>query len=284
MRRNAVILSEPLTKPSRGQRSEHAISCSRCRESYFPTIRALLKGDYLCASCVNAYQKGRWEQIPEVRERRKKYQQKRRRPISLRKIPKRRFTIEDAQALMEDPFIGSLPGLPIRAVKQLRARLVREGLIPDSRATWSKEEIATLRAMYGKERIKRIAQALPGRSVKAIEVKAHKLRLEGKRALCVPKGARVRRADQLLIRDHVAAAVPRWPPPHIREEVISMLTLAVLERRVALEDVVGNVKPFITRAYAMHPDKGAPASLDAKIYDDGPTTLGDTIESTAFRF
>jgi hypothetical protein len=51
-----------------------------------------------------------------------------------------------------------------------------------------------------------------------------------------------------------------------------------------MEDVAKNVKPFITRAYAMHPDKGAHASMDAEIYDDGPTTLGDTIESTAFRF
>lgn len=70
----------------------------------------------------------------------------------------------------------------------------------------------------------------------------------------------------------------------MREEVVSSLILDVLDRRTRFNDLPQKVKPAITRAYAMFPEKGAHASLDAQIFGDGDTTLGDRIDSTVFRF
>lgn len=95
----------------------------------------------------------------------------------------------------------------------------------------------------------------------------------------VSRGAR----SHTLI-EAVNAAVPRTLPEHVRSDLCQDLILAVLEGEIPLEGIQHQVKPYLTRVYRMFPVIGAPLSLDMPLFDDGPTTLGDSIESTAFRF
>ena len=82
----------------------------------------------------------------------------------------------------------------------------------------------------------------------------------------------------------VQAAVSRNLSKQMRDEIINMIALDALERRLAFTAIKDAFKTYKTRYYAMYPDKGAHASMDAQLYEDGSTTLGDTIESTEFRF
>jgi hypothetical protein len=82
----------------------------------------------------------------------------------------------------------------------------------------------------------------------------------------------------------VQAAVPRTLPKIMRDEIVNMMIVAALERRLDFKAIRAAFKAYQTQYYVMYPDKGAHTSLDAEIYNDGPTTLGDTIESTALRF
>lgn len=70
----------------------------------------------------------------------------------------------------------------------------------------------------------------------------------------------------------------------MREEIVSMMLVDALGRKLAFEDIKDAYKSYRTQYFRMHPDKGAPQSLDAKVFEDGEATLGDRIDSTIFRF
>jgi hypothetical protein len=59
---------------------------------------------------------------------------------------------------------------------------------------------------------------------------------------------------------------------------------ALVSGRVTPETLRASVKAAVTAVHKMHPDRGTPASLDAQIFDDGPTTLGERISNDVFRF
>ena len=82
----------------------------------------------------------------------------------------------------------------------------------------------------------------------------------------------------------VQGAIPRSLPKLIRDEIVSMMVLDALERRLAFTAIKDSFRTYRTRYYEMHPEKGAHRSLDEKVFEDGNTTLGETISSEAFRF
>jgi hypothetical protein len=74
----------------------------------------------------------------------------------------------------------------------------------------------------------------------------------------------------------IRAAVPANFPRDAREEIIASMALAIIEGRLWQRDIGQRVGEFIKAHYRMFSNFG-PLSLDARLYDDGATTLGDTI-------
>lgn len=73
-------------------------------------------------------------------------------------------------------------------------------------------------------------------------------------------------------------AVSSRLPPHVRDDVISEIILAVLEGDLAEADISKHAGKFLAAHYKMHPTKFGPISLDAPAYrDGGRDTIGDTI-------
>lgn len=71
-------------------------------------------------------------------------------------------------------------------------------------------------------------------------------------------------------------------PAHLKDEVRSAMFLAVAEGRLNLRDATARVREFVTLQYRMFTKfvpggGGIMRSLDEQVYDDGPTTLGDSV-------
>lgn len=86
-------------------------------------------------------------------------------------------------------------------------------------------------------------------------------------------------AKQLSSNDIYAAAwsaVPRTIPADVRDDVISMIILAVLEGEIRIEDVPRLSREFTNRHYRQF-SKFDTSSLDAPLYHDSSKTLLDTL-------
>jgi hypothetical protein len=83
----------------------------------------------------------------------------------------------------------------------------------------------------------------------------------------------VRGADFLmLIRDAVSTNLPE----QIRDDVIGVMALELVEGKLRPADIRRRVREYVTAQYRQF-SKFGPLSLDARLYEDGATTLGDTI-------
>ncbi len=71
-------------------------------------------------------------------------------------------------------------------------------------------------------------------------------------------------------------AVPKSLPGEIREEAIARMALAWTEGNLRPRDIPARVDEFIRKHFRAF-SKYGPMSLDAKLFDDGTVTLGDTI-------
>jgi len=243
-------------------RSNVTFTCPKCKNEHYPLMSALLRNDLRCRECINAKQ----------REWHKRHCDKTRvRPF------RHRWTPEEDRLVMATT--GAIPGRTLAACRDRRTELGA----PLAFTRWSAEEKALIRKLAGKVSTGEIAERyLIGRTTHAIERHCEKHGISLR--VAKPKLHRLSERQRALVPQAVEKAVPRTLPAQVRGEVVQSLMLAVLERRVAFADIARQVKPFITKAYAMFPNYGAPISLDAPMFDDGPTTLGDRIESTAFRF
>jgi hypothetical protein len=74
----------------------------------------------------------------------------------------------------------------------------------------------------------------------------------------------------------IRSAVPTTLPAQIRDDVIGAMTLEVVEGKLKTADIRRRVREFITAQYRQFSRFG-PRSLDARVFEDGMTTLGDTI-------
>lgn len=71
-------------------------------------------------------------------------------------------------------------------------------------------------------------------------------------------------------------------PQEIRENIRSLMAIAVRERRLKLKDIPARVREFRSlyrkqNKHSLFDEYSANDSLDRQKFDDGPTTLGDTI-------
>jgi hypothetical protein len=223
----------------------------------------LIKGDTECQGCVNA-------------------QRRQGRPPR----PRKAWTLEEDLVLLDDPF-AELPERTASAIKHRRQRIgafrTELRFHADTGKTYLKAEITTLKRLYGLVSPEELEAALPGRSYIALVAFCRRY---GIKRNVKKKTRKVHLSEKTrqTLADRIRGAVPREMPRQVRDEVVQDLILAVLEGRVPIKDIRNQVKAAITRTYAMFPDRGAHLSIDAQLYDDGSTTLVDTIESTAFRF
>jgi hypothetical protein len=74
----------------------------------------------------------------------------------------------------------------------------------------------------------------------------------------------------------IRSAVPANLPAQIRDDVIGAMALEIVEGKLRAADIRRRVREYVTAQYRAF-SKFGPLSLDARLYDDGATTLGDTI-------
>lgn len=138
------------------------------------------------------------------------------------------------------------------------------------RPNWNAAEIAALKVNpYGK---------IPGRSLEATIKKSRSL------GLYLARPSKPNAPAGTIILEAVQRAIPRTLPRQVQQEVLSDLTLSILEGEIELASVAGAVSKAIKVVYKRYPVLGAPVSLDMKLFDDGGTTLGDRITSDVFHF
>jgi hypothetical protein len=73
----------------------------------------------------------------------------------------------------------------------------------------------------------------------------------------------------------VDAAVSHRLPHHIRDDVMGRLILDILEGRVDVSQAAKYAQVYTRQAYNQM--NYGPLSLDARLFEDGSTTRGDTI-------
>ncbi|MHC2089428.1 hypothetical protein [Methylobacterium sp. CM6244] len=217
----------------------------------------------------------------------------------------------DAIALM-------FPGLTARAIK---GRAAYYGIIETSRRgkreSWTITELQVLREKAPDYRA--IRKSLPHRTLTAIAAKCRKLGLQSTnqghftskeddmiRRGIVPPGrtresAAIRMgrlglnantirsvvstpAEELLRR--ISYCVPCGYPEDRRQDAIYTVYQECMEGRCSAEmdDLKKAARKAVTATYKLHPDRGAPVSMDAKLFDDGSATVGDRISSDTFHF
>jgi hypothetical protein len=134
-------------------------------------------------------------------------------------------------------------------------------------------------------------------TVGAISTKANKLGLERPSRIIVPKPPKLRAIPKMPVikapklrplttalhfpvgslLDRINAAVPRHLPRDHRDDVIGEMALAVYEGRVEEAEIERRVREFVNAGYRRDHDKFGPLSLDAPIFGDSATTLGDMV-------
>ncbi|MDB5688461.1 MAG: hypothetical protein JWL91_337 [Sphingomonas bacterium] len=85
--------------------------------------------------------------------------------------------------------------------------------------------------------------------------------------------------DALYLR--IAAAVPRWPSPALRDDIISEIYLAVLDGSLREDDVVSSAKVYASRVSLRLENSRATRSLDEPLFADTAFTLLDTLKADA---
>jgi len=251
----------------KAQPCEHVnftVKCTVCENDYHPRLKEWLRNPCRawCKGCKADYD-------------RKQYRAKR----ANREVARQSelWTPEEDRQLENGAL--ELPGRTYTAI-MLRRRAL--GLKKRAQGNFSKGEIAFIGSNAGKLTRGEIAEKL-GRTVDSVSAKMQRIGYRDERPL--------RRKNKLTGKQRAAvhgvvqdACKSLRDAPHIREEILSSLTLDVLDGKIAFKDIAASVKVYRTKAYAMFPEKGAHASLDMEIFEDGGTTLGDRISSMVFRF
>jgi hypothetical protein len=119
----------------------------------------------------------------------------------------------------------------------------------------------------------------PGRSACSIHNKCTKLGIQMRYIRAV------RRLGPGELTARVSALVGAYPHDR-RPDIIQAVMAVCMEGKCSPKEAAlrAEIKRAVTATYKLHPDRGAPTSLNAQIYDDGGTTVGDRIASDAFHF
>lgn len=237
------------------------ICCPSCARPTNSPVNRMLRSDYACESCHRAR-----KQISN-RKRRKKRAEDAGRVYR----PNKLWTEAEDQALRDGAM--ELPGRTKNAIANRRGAL---GLLFGRAAFWTKAEKAFIRKWYGVKPLPWIAEKL-GKPLTAVNSWRYKNLPTKLRPVHKLHKLTKRECNQIVAI--VDASVPRSLPPQIREEIVSMMIVDALSRTLAFDAIKTSYKIYRTKYYAVHPEKGAPKSLDAKVFFDRDTTLGDTITS-----
>jgi len=224
----------------------------------------MLKSSYICHDCFRARQR---KYRRTEREKRAAKQGREYRPRESLKP----WTEQEDEALRDGA--TELPGRTKKAIVFRRAVLGAQ-----IRPNFTADDIAFIKRHYKTKTHKWIGEQL-GRSTGSIQqFTTRNGLLSGQKNKGV-KRPRLTGRQRACIPAEVQAAVPRTMPKHIRDEIVSMMVLDALERRLEFKAIKDAFKTYRTRYYAMHPEKGAPLSLDTPLFENGSATLGDTISS-----
>lgn len=199
----------------------------------------------------------------------------------------------------------------------INKRATYYGLKRRASDAWTNEELAHLHRLFP-DRIE--IQKVTGRTIRAVESKCLKLGLkvfepgssytqeqdkllklgqsiEGKTdnsmrrrrerlgiKLSAIKSLRSIDPQDLLAR--IDSLISKGYPADKRQDMIQHVFQECLEGRCVANPAAlkACAKKAVTAVYRLHPDRGAPLSLDAKLFDDGGTTVGDRIASDTFHF
>lgn len=159
-----------------------------------------------------------------------------------------------------------------RMVKEIRRRANTLGLLGrrTSGPLWTPEEDALLRK----------GLLIPGRDDRSRDRRRRRLKINGHfiRQVNALKDGELRK----LVEAHVA----RGYPDQYRLEAVSDVIELCLQGKCGTkpELLIAAGKKAVSAVYKLHPDRGAPISMDAKLFDDGNATVGDRISSDAFHF
>jgi hypothetical protein len=238
------------------------LACPSCGAPSNPPLSRLLKSQFRCDDCHRVYQRD--------------HKRRARGTAPGKEREWKRWTPEE-DALLHDG-VRDLPGRTPSACYE-RARIIG-AVHPDK---YRNADIAFIKRHYRTKTHKWIGEQI-GRTEGAVSHYTAKHGLLGGQKSRGGKRHRLSERQRERVPAEVQAAVPRTIPKHIRDEIVNMMVLDALERRLAFKTIKGAFKTYWTRYYKLHPDKGAHASLDARIFEDGHTTLGETISSEAFRF
>lgn len=174
----------------------------------------------------------------------------------------------------------AVPGRSRWAVNGKRLELGITARRERPQVPWSDAEIAKLRLFHGRMAPVDYVTHFPGRTVEGIRSRANRrLGAHGVNAMLVIASRRASIARPTIILRNSAAdlmtaldrAVPRSLPHHVRSDVIGDLALRFLEGDMDPRDLPRQVRLALTAHYRMHPVMGAPVSLDAPMFDHGPT-------------
>lgn len=157
-----------------------------------------------------------------------------------------------------------------RTRKAVVVRCSRLKLCAPKTREWTSEEVLLLRA----------GQKPATRSQHAAHCKSARIGL----SLSSIRNVRATAPRDLVAK--IEALIPRGYPTDKRSDALQSVMEACLTGRCNTADtnLRAEVKRAISAVYKLHPDRGAPVSLDAKLFDDGGTTVGDRIASDAFHF
>lgn len=89
-------------------------------------------------------------------------------------------------------------------------------------------------------------------------------------------------AERRLVVD-VNNAVPKHLPDWLRADICQDLIVAILSGEIRRDELQGSIKEYAAKVFKAHPIKYGPLSLDHPIFDDGNTTLADTISNEEYR-
>jgi len=159
-----------------------------------------------------------------------------------------------------------------RMVKEVRRRANTLGLKANcvTGPFWTIEEDALLRK----------GLPVPGRDKRGCERRRRRLKING---VFIRQVAALGEGElRKLVETHVAK---NYPDQYRLEAVSDVIELCLQGKcGVKPEQLAAAGKKAISAVYKLHPDRGAPVSMDAKLFDDGNATVGDRISSDAFHF
>lgn len=87
------------------------------------------------------------------------------------------------------------------------------------------------------------------------------------------------RSDDLYAR--IDAVTPHWLSPAARDDAISDAYVAILEGRLAEQDIASEASRFARAAVKQWESKFGPRSLDERLFDDSDKTFGETLVDPA---